>query len=152
MFQRALANYFKYLNVEIMIDDILIWGRNVEEHNSKLKDRCRKIGLQLNPDKLEVGKSELVFGGHLTRITSNGVKPDPDKVGAVVEMKPPVKVKGVLRILGMVNYLGKFVPNLSEITEPLRLLGRKGIAFHWHQEQEEAFDKIKGLISESPVL
>lgn len=55
-------------------------------------------------------------------IGKNGVKPDPDKVSAVVNMEAPQNVSELRRFLGMVNQLGKFVPNLATVTEPLRAL------------------------------
>lgn len=67
-------------------------------------------------------------------------------------MEPP-RDKGELKtFLGMVNYLAKFAPNLSEVTNPLRQLLPRDIEFVWEQPQQEAFQKVKDLITQSPVL
>lgn len=76
--------------------------------------------MKLNPEKSVVCAVEVSYFGHL--ITKDGVKPDPTKITAIKEMKPP-KDKGELQtMLGMVNYLSKFAPGLASINAPLRHL------------------------------
>ena len=69
-------------------------------------------------------------------------------------MPAPTDKKGVERLLGTVNYLGKFIPNLATITEPIRVLLRKDIEFQWAREQEKALHEIKSILTkdEGPVL
>lgn len=67
-------------------------------------------------------------------------------------MKTPTNVKEVQRLLGMINYVGKFVKNLSQLTEPLRKLLHKETAWHWEAEQEEAVKNIKIAMKSLPVL
>ena len=55
--------------------------------------------------------------GHI--LTTEGVKPDPAKVKNIRDMPNPEDKKGVKRILGTVNCLAKFIPNLSQVEEPL---------------------------------
>ena len=64
-------------------------------------------------------------------LTSEGVRADPSKVEAILQMTKPEDVQGVRRILGMSNYLAKFLPKLSGLSEPLRQLTRKEREFHW---------------------
>ena len=52
----------------------------------------------------------------------------------------------------MVTYVGKFIPNLSEVTAPLRMLTMKEITWHWDKSQEEAYEKLINIIIKSPVL
>ena len=84
--------------------------------------------------------------------TSEGLRADPAKVRAIREMPRPEDVKGVQRILGMVQYLGKFLPRLSDITKPLRDLTRQDVEWHWDELQERAFEKLKEAVSVSPIL
>ena len=56
------------------------------------------------------------------------------------------------RFLGMLTYLGKFIPNLSHIASPLRTLLEKNVEWHWQAEQENSFRSLKGLITTTPVL
>jgi hypothetical protein len=52
----------------------------------------------------------------------------------------------------MLQYLGKFIPNLSEISAPLRRLLEKDVAWHWEQQQQCSFEQLKSLVASSPVL
>jgi hypothetical protein len=108
----------------------------------------KEKGIKSNEDKLEVGLTEVPYFGHI--ISAEGLKPNPSKVRAVKDMQPPQNKAELETILGMVNYLSKFAPNLSEITSPLRKLLVKDVHFAWDQPQEQAFQKIKDVITQSP--
>ena len=71
--------------------------------------RCQQKGIKLNAEKLEYECKEVPFHGHL--LTTAGLKPDPEKVRAIVEMP---------RLNGMVNYLSCFLPYLSYVMKLLR--------------------------------
>ena len=62
--------------------------------------------------------------------------------------------KGVEKLLGTVNYLGKFIPNLATVTEPIRVLLRKDIKYQWSHEQQKALQEIKSILTKDggPVL
>ena len=51
-------------------------------------------------------------------VSSEGLKPDPDKVKTIVKYPQPQKKEDLRRFLGLVNYLGEFVYNLSAVSEP----------------------------------
>ena len=89
---------------------------------------------------------------HRTLISKEGVKPDKEKVEAIVNMPPPTDKKGVERLLGTVNYLAKFIPNMSIINEPIRNLLKSENMFIWEKPQEDAFKAIKDILSKEPVL
>ena len=140
-------------------DDILIVGRGdtMEEanadHDNNLRvflDRCRERGIKLNPDKLDFKKEEVKFMGHI--IASDGLKVDPDKVAAIANMPVPENVEALQRFVGMVKYLAKFLPSLSDMSEPLRRLTHKNCEWKWGSEQQAAFDMIKRKVCEAPVL
>jgi hypothetical protein len=78
--------------------------------------------------------------------------PDPAKVEAITEMPRPRDKAEVKRLLGMINYLGKFLPQLSDISDPLRNLTKEGVKFIWSQAHEDTFNKLKKIISEPPAL
>ena len=94
-------------------------------------ERCREKGLKLNPDKIQLQLKEVSYMGH--RITSNGLKIDPEKTKAIRDMPVPTDKLGVQRLLGMVNYVQKFAPKLAEITTPLRDLIKKGNELIWEE-------------------
>ena len=84
---------------------------------------------------------ELPYTGHV--LTSYGLKPDPSKMRAVVEMPSPANKPALLRFLGMVNYMSKFIPNLANLTQPLRELLHKEVECLWSERQEKCFQAIK---------
>ena len=112
---------FDLPGVETDIDDILVWGKSQEEHDERLHNVLnRSRNLKLNPDKCKIRKAEVTYIGHT--LTRDGVKPDVSKIEAIIDIPTPQDKHAVQRLLGMINYLAKFVPNLSAITAPLREL------------------------------
>ena len=67
-------------------------------------------------------------------------------------MKPPQDKKGVQSVLGCVNYLSRYLPRLAEVCEPLRRLTEKDAVFIWESPQAEAFDRIKNMLTQAPLL
>uniref|UniRef100_A0AAZ3NNW3 Reverse transcriptase/retrotransposon-derived protein RNase H-like domain-containing protein n=1 Tax=Oncorhynchus tshawytscha TaxID=74940 RepID=A0AAZ3NNW3_ONCTS len=100
--------------------------------------------------KLQFKVPEVRFHGHI--LSSTGLKADPEKVKAVLEMPHPSDVKGVQRFVGFVTYLAKFLPRLSEVCEPLRRLMDKDTIWHWLPKHDAAVREIKQLVTQTPVL
>ena len=95
-------------------------GKIVQEHDKRLRKVFLKVGesgLKLNKTKCQIRKQSIVFLGHI--ISPEGIKIDPSKTEAITKMPLPRSVNELQRFLGMVNYLGKFIPNLAEHTTPL---------------------------------
>ena len=160
-FQRRLNEALSGLQgIAIIADDILIYGKGQTAEEAKLDhdrnlvallNRCREKGICLNPNKFKLHLKSVRYMGHL--LTENGLKPDPQKIEAIDRMPPPTDVQGVQRINGVVNYLARFVPNLSERLEPLRALTRADNEFIWNPEVHgKAFEEVKKLLREAPVL
>ena len=139
--------------VLIYMDDILIFGKDKASHDEILKlvlERIENSGLKLNRDKCIFCSESVQFLGHT--ISSNGIEASPDKVSAIKSLNPPNNVKELQRVLGMINFLTKFVPNAQSILSPLNELLRKDVAWSWGSTQNAAFEKIKHFLSNSPVL
>ena len=153
-FQRRMSEILEGLDgVLCLIDDVLIWGRNAEEHNKRLTaalDRIQKAGATLNPSKCEFNKSQISFLGHI--VDKNGICPDPLKVSAVLNMRAPTNITELRRFMGMVNQLGKFSKNLAELAQPIRGLLSTKTTWVWNKVQEEAFARIKEEITHPAVL
>ena len=113
-------------------------------------ERCKEKNIKLTKDKLELKCKEVAFHGHL--LTSEGLKVDPGKVKAIMTMPRPTSAEEVSRLSGMVNYLSRFLPNLSEVMKPLRDLAHKETVWCWLEVQETAWNEVKRLISTTPVL
>lgn len=134
--------------VVTIVDDILVHGRTRAEHDKNLRavlDRAFQRGLRFNEEKLEVGVTEVQYFGHL--LTSEGLKPSPDKISAIRDMPPPTNKTELLSFMGMINYLSRYAQNLSEITSPLRDLLQKNVEFSWEKPQIDAFDKVKEMLT-----
>ena len=160
IFQKRLHQALEGLSgVACIADDILIYGAGnsdieaVEDHDKnmrKLLERCREKSIKLNKDKLSLRVKELEFMGH--RITSQGLKPDPHKTEAILKLEAPKNKEEIQRFCGAVNYLAKFLPNLSQVIEPIRQLTRSDIEWQWTGAQDKAFQEIKHMVTKTPVL
>ena len=159
-FQRRLNNALACAPVTPIIDDILICGigetreEAEADHDRKLEDllkTCREKGVKLNKAKMKLKLEEVPFMGHI--ISADGLKPDPSKVEAIKEMPQPENRQDVRRLLGMVNYLQKFAPHLSEMTQPLREMLKEENAFVWTETVHgKCFREIKEALTKAPVL
>ncbi|UYV77590.1 K02A2.6-like, partial [Cordylochernes scorpioides] len=153
-FQKRMSAILRGVNGAIChMDDILIFAKRKEEHDETLREVLRRLknsGITLNKEKCQFGVSNVTFLGHY--IDEHGIKADEKKVKAIAEMKPPTDVHGVQRFMGMVNFLGRFVPNLAEITKPLNDLRKKDVIFIWGSPQKKAFEKVKDVLASDRVL
>ena len=159
-FQRKLDENLEGLKgVFRVFDDILITGEGdtqaeaERDHDANLISflhRCREKNLKLNEDKLMLRCKEVPFIGHL--LTREGLKPDPRKVEAILDMPKPTDVQGVQRFVNTVKYLSRFLEDLSSLCEPLRRLTHKDVPFTWTVEQDRAFENVKRAVSSAPVL
>lgn len=115
-FQKRMTEVLSGLDgVLCLMDDVLVFGKDKEEHDERLTQALKKItaaGVTLNPKKCEFGKEQLKSLGHL--IDREGIRADPDKITAITEMKAPTHVSELRRFMGMANQLGKFSPNPSD--------------------------------------
>ena len=126
--------------VNVIADDILVYGATIDEHNERLEAvfKCaHNVNLKFNPQKCKIWKTEVDYIGHT--ISEAGIKPTKERVQAILEMPPATDKAGIQHFLEMVGYVGKFIPNLSEIAQPLRTLLGKNITWHWQHEQAQAF-------------
>lgn len=154
VYQRIICDMVQDLEgVESIIDDIIIYGKDMEEHDRRLKallQRCREYNLKLSKDKCVFRTNQIRYVGHL--LTDKGVKIDPEKLKAVESMKQPENVEEVQTFLGFINYLAKFLPNMSDKSAPLRELLLNSTEWHWGPEQEESFETLKQMAINAPVL
>lgn len=134
------------------MDDILIHGRTPEEHSRCLFQVLQRLDskkVMLNKEKCFININRIRFLGHI--IDSDGIKVDPERITALENLPPPKNVSDVRSLLGMLNQLNKFIPNLAEKSEPIRILLKKEAAFVWSPAQvpalAEVFKEIRKEIS-----
>ena len=130
--------------VEVIVDDILVWGSTIQEHDERLKmtlDRIRENNVKLSENKCQYRKDKIDYVGHT--VCQKGLKASEEKIRATRDMKQPQSKKELQTFLGFITYLQKFLPHMSEISAPLRLLLENKVEWHWEKAQEESFKKLK---------
>lgn len=153
VFQRTNEKMFGDLNIGIYFDDFIIAAENEEQHDEILQnviDRARKFNVKFNKNKLQYKVSEVKYLGQI--FSKDGVKPDPSYIEAVLKLEPPNSKKDLLKVIGMLNYLTKYIPDLSELLGPLRNLIKNNTEWKWTKDHDNAFNKIKTLITKIPNL
>ena len=155
-FQRLMNNILMGLigfRCLVYLDDIIIFGETLEEHNERLKEifqKLREHNMQLEPDKCEFLKTELQYLGHV--VTAEGVAPDPKKVESIVRFPTPKTQKDVKSFLGLAGYYRRFISDFSKIAKPLNDLLKKNIEWSWTEKQENSFQELKSKLVKPPVL
>ena len=160
IFQRRMHQLIEGLQgVEVIADDFVAVGRGetledaICDHDRNLGallDRCEQRGIKLNPNKVQLRRKEVPFIGHVA--TGEGLCVDPAKIKAIKEMPAPTDVPGVQRLLGMVQYLSKYLPHLADMTQPLRILTQRDVEWIWDEPQKQALEALKRAVSSTPVL
>ena len=139
--------------VKFYIDDLAIASKSHEEHLEHLKilfQRLNEHNLKINPDKCVFFAEEIKLLGHI--ISKDGIKMDPAKVEAIKNRKAPNNVKDVLIFLGITGYYRKFVLGYAKIAAPLHRLTSIKVVFIWTTDCQEAFEKLKEIITSYPIL
>jgi hypothetical protein len=139
--------------VVIFIDDILIYSKSKEEHATHHRivlTRLREHKLYAKFSKCEFWLDQVPFLGHI--LSAEGVAMDPSKVKDILEWKLPTTVHLVRSFLGMAGYYRRFIPDFSKISKPITELLKNNVKFNWTPECNEAFEKLKKLLTMAPVL
>ncbi|XP_033229779.1 uncharacterized protein LOC117181328 [Belonocnema kinseyi] len=137
----------------IYLDDLIVIGKTEEEHLRNLRkvfERLRETRLVLQPDKCKYLEKELEYLGH--SVGAEGVKPLKKNVDKVLEFPRPRNAKEIERFVGLASYYRKFIKNFAKIAHPLNHLKGKNVDFIWTQACEEAFNKLKNLLTSCPIL
>ena len=136
-----------------ILDDIIVHGRNTEEHDTRLQqvlERLKEKNLTLNAEKCKFHMTQMVFMGLV--LTDKGIGPTEDKVQAIVDAREPQNASEVRSFLGLANYNARFIPDFATIAEPLRRLTKKGVRFEFGDEQRKAFIELKRRLSSAETL
>ena len=136
------------------MDDIVIFSKSLKEHLQHLKlifEELQQYSLKIQLDNREFLRKEVPFLGHI--ITADGIKPNPDKIKAILKYPIPKTQKEVRIFLGLTGFYRKFIKNYAKIAKPMtKVLKKKEIIDPEDKAYKEAFQKLKELITNSPVL
>ena len=115
-----------------------------------LLEAGRLNNMKFNIDKMQFKSRWCLFFGEI--LTEAGMEVDPKKVEAIVNMPPPRDLAELRSFMGMVNYMKRYSPVLTEMSAPLRELTKEGVLYRWELAQETAFQDIKQELTQTPVL
>lgn len=154
IFQRMMEGLLQGIpHVGVLLDNVLVTGSTNEEHLAnlgKVLERLSEAGLRLKVKKCQFLKPSLECLGH--RVDKEGFHPVEAKVEAIKNVPAPTNVTELKSFLGMINFYGKFLPNLSSTLEPLHELLRRETCWEWKSRQQKAYQAAKDLLQSSRLL
>lgn len=130
--------------VTVFLDDIRITGPNDAVHLQRLEEvliRLSKYNMRANLDKCQFFSKQIQYCGYV--IDRYGIHKEQKKIDAVQNMPVPENKDQVRSFVGLVNYYGRFFPQLSTILYPLNRLLRNEVPFQWSSQCDKAFKKVK---------
>jgi hypothetical protein len=148
VFMRELDKF-----VVVFINDILIYSKNEEEHARHLRivlTHLREHQLYAKSSKCAFWLKEIQFLGHV--LSAKGIAVDPSKAKDIFEWKPPTTVHQVQCFLGLAGYYHRFIPDFSKLIKPITSLLKNDTKFNWSSRCNEAFERLKVLLTTAPVL
>lgn len=155
-FQRVMDNVLNDLIGTVCLvylDDIVIYSTSLEEHIQHLKKvlgKLRTANLKIQLDKSEFLKKECSFLGHV--ISTDGIKPNPDKIHAIKAFPVPKTQKQIKSFLGLLGYYRKFIQDFSKLTKPLTECLKKGRKIILNERYLNTFATCKNLLMNDPLL
>ncbi|CAB1120736.1 unnamed protein product [Ectocarpus sp. CCAP 1310/34] len=161
LFQRTMALAFAHFGPKsgllVYMDDLICCSSTWEGHLKLLENTFQALqaaGLTLKPSKVQFGPQEVKYLGHIP--SSDGIRLGEDRIKAILDIPTPTNIKELRSVLGTVNYVRKFIPNLATVTAPLVDLTKKeamkSVAKRWGPEHDEAFAEVKKLLAAAPLL
>ncbi len=154
IFQKIMDRILQGLpNVGCYIDDILITGEDEASHLQTLEEvfiRLEKHGIRLRQEKCCFMIPKVEYLGH--QISEEGIQPLANKVSAIIKAPAPKDLQQLRSFLGLVNYYGKFIPNLATLLQPLNSLLQADTKWVWSKRCADAFQEAKEKITSAQVL
>lgn len=155
-FQRLMEVLLRGLQWNIClcyIDDIILFSKTFDDHLAHLReifDRFRDANIKLKPQKCTFAKDSVKFLGHI--VSTDGIRPDPDKIEIVKSYPVPTSSKKIKQLLGLVSYYRCFIQDFSSIASPLYKLLKKNVKFQWSDECQMAFKFLIDCLISHPIL
>lgn len=165
-YQRVMEDCLGSYNMQICViylDDLIIFGESFEKHQenlAKVLQRLRECKLKLAGEKCYFLQERVKFLGHV--VSSKGIETDPDKIEKVRNWPRPSNADELRSFVAFAGYYRRFVKDFSKVTKPLTDLmpptsAKKNkkttsVPWSWKEEQELAFNKVKKLLTEPPIL
>ena len=154
IFQKEIADMLRDIpGVKNMSDDIIIFSRTADQHKQtidKVLSRMKECNITANREKCEFWKDEVTFFGH--HFTKHGIAPSKQNVNAVLNAAPPKSPEEVRSLLGMAQYLARFIPDYSTVVNPLRILTHQDVKWRWGKTERKSFEKLKSSMTNLKMI
>lgn len=156
VFQRMMNKVLgsaRYTEATAYIDDVLIYGKDEDECLGRLEKILKLLedaNLTLNLSKCEFLRDKVDYLGY--EISAAGIRPGDRKIKCVVDFPKPSNQHTTRQFLGLVGYFRKFIRNFAHIANPLTKLLKKDATWLWEEEQERAFEVLKSMLTDRPIL
>lgn len=155
-FQRymdVILSGLKWKSILVYLDDIIVFSPTFEEHLKDLEDlfvRLDEADLRLKAFKCTLRRENIIYLGH--EISAEGIRPDPSKIKTIIDITIPSNKTELRHFLGICGYYRKFIKNFSKIALPLYKLTHEDVTYSWSEVQQESFDILKNLLTQTPIL
>lgn len=155
-FERLITLVLKGLQFKICLcylDDVIVFAETFQEHLQRLERvliQFASAGLKLKPRKCHLFQQKISYLGHI--VTEQGVSTDPTKIERVINWPTPESSTEMKSFLGLASYYRRFVPGFAGVARPLYQLTEPNKGFEWTDDCQHAFDRLKDLLTSSPVL
>nr|GEU57235.1 reverse transcriptase domain-containing protein [Tanacetum cinerariifolium] len=156
MFQRCMMAIFHDMiekTMEVFMDDFFMFGNSFKSclsYLEKMLQRCEDTSLCLNWEKSHFMVKEGIVLGH--KISEKWIEVDKAKVDVISKLPHPTTVKGIKSFLGHVGFFRRFIKDFSKIARPMTRLPEKDTPFIFSQECVDAFQTLKRMLTEAPIL
>lgn len=134
-------------HVFVYLDDVIVLTSSFDHHLDVLREifkRLRFANITLNKEKCRLCRSELRYLGYV--VDQRGLKVDPEKIEAIVNIPIPTSQKAVRQFVGTASWYRRFIPNFATRLYPLTQLLRKNQKFVWTEEAQSAFEDIRSCL------
>nr|XP_009388363.1 PREDICTED: uncharacterized protein LOC103975179 [Musa acuminata subsp. malaccensis] len=155
-YQRTVNQMFAHQigrNMEVYVDDMIVKSRTAEAHPSDLAetfDTLRRFGLRLNPAKCAFGVTSGKFLGFI--IHERGIDANPEKIQAIIDMRPPRTIRDLQRLNGRLVALSRFLSRSGDRCHSFFQALKDPKNFRWTAECERAFEQMKLHLASLPRL
>ena len=155
-FQRTMEmalQGLQWITCLIYIDDVIVFGKNFDEHISRVEEvleRIKAAGLKLKPEKCMMLQEEVIFLGHV--VSGEGVKPSPTNISKIMNWPKPKTARQVKQLVAMGSYYRRYVKDFASIVRPMVELTKKGKKFIWTNACDRSFDLLKKALVSADVM
>ena len=153
-FQALMNEVVRHIpGTTVYIDDIIVYSDTWEDHVERLDQLLYALsdaGLVVNLKKCDFGHAQVIYLGF--HVGCGLLAPLDSKIKCITDFPAPSNRRAVRRFLGMIGFYRKFICNFAQLAKPLTDLLKGKTKFSWSSDCQEAFNNLKGVLCEFPIL